>query len=74
MKCLVEREAKADTIVLKLKPAAGTLRKKMTEEQQVASIWEFLYKHRTLMLAYAMAAAPEWASADLSLLVEYHST
>ena len=73
VKCLVEREAKTDTIVLKLKPAAGTLRQeKLTEEQQVASIWEFLYKHCTLMLAYAMAAAPEWASADLSLLLEYH--
>ena len=60
VKCLVEREAKADTIVLKLKPAAGTLRQeKLTEERQVASIWEFLYKHRTLMLACAMAAAPE---------------
>ena len=60
MKCLVEREAKADTIVLKLKPA-GTLRQeKLTEE------------HRTLMLAYAMAAAPEWASADISLFLEYH--
>ena len=73
VKCLVEREAKADTIVFKLKRAAGTLRQeKLTEEQQMASIWEFLYKHRTLMLAYAMAAAPEWASADLSLLLEYH--
>ena len=38
----------------------------------MASTWEFLNKHRTLMLAYAMAAAPEWASADPSLLLEYH--
>ena len=73
VKCLVERKAKADTIVLKLKPAAGTARQeKLTEEQQVASIWEFLCKHRTLMLAYGKVAAPEWASADLSLLLEYH--
>ena len=74
VKGLVEREAKADTIVLKLKPAAGTLcQEKLTEDQQVTSIWDFLYKHRTLMmLAYAMAAAPEWASADLALLLEYH--
>ena len=73
VKCLVEREANADIIVLKLEPAAGTLRQeKLTEEQQVASIWELLYNHRTLMLAYAMAAAPEWASADLSLLLEHH--
>ena len=34
--------------------------------------WLFLYKHRTLMLAYAMAAAPEWALTDLPLLLEYH--
>ena len=64
---------KGITTVASFNDLADTLRQeKLTEEQQGASIWEFLHKHRTLMLAYAMAAAPEWASADLSLLLEYH--
>ena len=73
VKCLVEREARTDAILLKLKPTKTSIaHEEITEEQHIATLWEFVYKHRTLMLAYAMAVAPEWKTADLSLLLEYH--
>ncbi|CAK0798830.1 unnamed protein product, partial [Prorocentrum cordatum] len=32
----------------------------------------FMYKHRVLMNTLALAAAPDWASADWSVLLDYH--
>ena len=73
VKCLVEREEQLDTILLKLRPPKRTVgHEELTEEQWVMSIWVFLYKHRTLMLAYAMAMAPDWAAADLFKFLDYH--
>ena len=44
VKCLVEREARADTILLKLRPAKGSVcHEEVSEEQLIVGLWEFVY-------------------------------
>ena len=40
---------------------------------EVHGLWLFMYKHRTLLVAYAAAVAPEWDKAPLEELWAYHA-
>ena len=71
VKCLVEMpEAKG--VLLQLDPATAPKVQEHGSGDPVTGLWVFQYKHRTLILAYTMAMAPNWEKADLSVLIEYH--
>ena len=53
-------------------PGGGSGAKVNDDTSDSYSAVGFMYKHRVLMNTLALAAAPDWASADWSVLLDYH--
>ncbi len=74
VRSIIEKDVQAHQILVRFNDnsAANLSMPSGASDNESLGLWQFQHRHLILMIGHALAAAPDWDSADLTTCLSYH--